>query len=156
MLAAVSADGPTNEARQLTRLYQGQAHLLVGYLSSQLAVVKGQAQNLVGLCGLAITVTGFSGAHMIRAGSTAAASMVLGIALILVGLLVCLATLSQIHWVSQDLEDDLAVTVARVIERRDRHQRRVMLAAIFVAAGLSAYLGAVVIAALLSGNVRPG
>ncbi|MCA9625477.1 MAG: hypothetical protein KC731_40930 [Myxococcales bacterium] len=142
------------EAERLARLYEGQGHLLVGFLSGQLGIVKHQAQLLVGLCGLAVTVTGFSGAHMIRAGSLAATSMVVGIALILVGLLLCLRTLGRLHWVSQDLDDDLAVTAERVIARRDRHQRYVTVAGGFVAAGLAAYLVAVVLAALINGNAQ--
>jgi hypothetical protein len=42
----------------------------VQFLSNQIATVKTYAQVLIGLCGLTITVTGFSGAHMIRSGST--------------------------------------------------------------------------------------
>ena len=142
------------EARRLAELYADHPRALIGFLSQQLSVVKSQAQMLVGLCGLAITVTGFSGAHMIRAGSAAAISMVLGIALILVGLTLCLLSMSRLRWVTQDLCDDLQVTVLTVIARRNAEQRNVMIAALFVALGLTSYLAAVVIAALISGNAR--
>jgi hypothetical protein len=144
--------GVPREAEQLARLYAEEPRQLVVLLSAQLGVVKGQTQMLLGLCGLAITVTGFSGAHMIRAGSTAAVCMVAGILLVLVGLLLCLRTLAQIRWVSQELEDDLVQSVVRVIDHRDRQQRNTTAAGVFVALGLSAYLAAVIIAALVSGN----
>ena len=97
-------------------------------------------------------MTGFSGAHMIRAGSAAATSMVVGITLVLVGLVLCLRTLSQLRFVSQDLRDDLVETATVVITRRNQQQRQVVFAGAFVAVGLGAYLVAVMLAALVNGN----
>lgn len=139
------------EARRLRALYAERPADLVALLSQQIGTVKTYAQVLVGLCGLTVTVTGFSGAHMIRSGSAAAALMVGGIVLVLVGLIGCIRTITQLRWVSQDLRDDLTETAAIVIERRNRQQRRLSLAAVFVVAGLACYLGAVVVAALASG-----
>ena len=139
------------EAVRVTTLFEGRSVELVVFLSGQLAVLKSQASMLVGLCGLAVTVTGFSGAHMIRAGSVAALSMVIGIALIVVGLLVCLRTLTRLRWVTQDLTDDLVETATIVITRRNTEQRNVIVATAFIASGLVAYLVAVVLAAWLVG-----
>ena len=94
--------------------------------------MKTYAQIIVGLCGLTITVTGFSGAHMIRSGSTAAMLMVSGIALVMIGLIVCIRTITALRWVSQDLSDDLIETATVVLARRDREQRLVSIAALFV------------------------
>jgi hypothetical protein len=143
------------EARRLHALFANQPAQLVQYLATQLATVKTYAQLIVGLCGLTITVTGFSGAHMIRSGSTAAMLMVSGIALVMVGLIVCIRTITALRWVSQDLSDDLIETAAIVLARRDREQRLVSIAALFVAGGLACYLGAVSVAALVSGNFAP-
>lgn len=143
------------EARRLHALFANQPAQLVQYLATQLATVKTYAQVIVGLCGLTITVTGFSGAHMIRSGSTAALLMVAGIALVMIGLIVCIRTITALRWVSQDLSDDLIETATIVLARRDREQRLVSVGAIFVAGGLACYLGAVSVAALVSGNFEP-
>ena len=121
------------EARRLTRLFADQPVQLVQYLANQIATVKTYAQVLIGLCGLTITVTGFSGAHMIRAGSVASGLMVAGIALVVVGLVLCIRTITLLRWVSQDLRDDLGETAVVVIQRRNRQQRAVSTAAVFVA-----------------------
>jgi hypothetical protein len=142
------------EARHLQRLFADQPVQLVQFLSNQIATVKTYAQVLIGLCGLTVTVTGFSGAHMIRSGSTAAMLMVGGIALVMVGLVLCIRTITKLHWVSQDLGDDLAQTVVVVLQRRNRRQRALGVAAVFVAGGLACYLAAVTVAALVAGNVR--
>lgn len=143
------------EARRLHALFAAQPAQLVLYLASQIATVKTYAQVLVGLCGLTITVTGFSGAHMIRSGSTAAVLMVAGIALVMIGLVLCLRTITALRWVSQDLRDDLVETAQIVIARRNAQQRAVVAASIYVAGGLAAYLAAVSTAALMADNFYP-
>ena len=108
------------EARRLHALFATQPTQLVQFLSGQIATVKTYAQILVGLCGLTVTVTGFSGAHMIRSGSVAAGLMVAGIALVMIGLVVCIRTITALRWVSQELQDDLIETAVVVIGRRNR------------------------------------
>lgn len=141
-----------DEARRMNALYDGRGPELVAHLSRQIATVKTYAQLLVGLCGLTVTVTGFSGAHMIRAGSLSAGFMVAGIALVLAGLIVCIRTITLLRWVSQDLRDDLIETARIVIGRRNRQQRMLSIAAVLVVSGLACYLAAVVIAAVVSGT----
>jgi len=141
-----------DEARRIRALYAGRDADLVAHLTAQIATVKTYAQVLVGLCGLTITVTGFSGAHMIRAGSLSASLMVAGIALVLVGLVLCIRTITLLRWVSQELRDDLLETAVAVIQRRNHQQRMISVAAVFVVAGLGCYLGAVVVAALANGS----
>lgn len=143
------------EARRLHALFATQPTQLVQFLSGQIATVKTYAQILVGLCGLTVTVTGFSGAHMIRSGSISAGLMVAGIALVMIGLVVCIRTITALRWVSQELQDDLIETAVVVIERRNRQQHLLSIAAVFVAAGLGCYLAAVSVAALVSGNFEP-
>lgn len=144
-------DSPQEEARRLVGLLRNRPYELLTFLSGQLSVLKSQAQMLLGLCGLAITVTGFSGSHMIRGGLVSSLSMVIGIGFILVAATRCIQTLSAIRWVTQDLEDDLVATATAVLERRNDQQRRLQGASYLVAIGLGAYLAAVAIAALANG-----
>lgn len=143
------------EARRLNSLFDGRPAELLALLGNQLSVLKQHAQMLMGLCGLVITVTGFSGAHMVRSGSTAAALMVLGIGSVLVAALLCLRALTQVRWVTKSLSDNMLHTVMVVLERRDRQHALLSWAAIFVGLGLAAYLAAVAVAAL-GGQVRTG
>lgn len=144
----------TEEARRLVGHLGTQPFQLLTYLSGQLSVLKSQAQMLLGLCGLAVTVTGFSGAHMIRAGSASAVTMVVGIGFVLAAATLCISTMGHIRWVTQDLSDDLTETARAVLERRDRQQARLQIASYLVAVGLAAYLSAVAIAAFT--GVRAG
>lgn len=136
------------EAARVVGLLGPQPFQLLSYLSNQLAVIKSQAQMLIGLCGLAVTVTGFSGAHMIRAGWLSSSLLVLGIALIQVAAALCLQTLTETRWVTQSLDDDLVKTTRLVFARRDAQQHRLTIAGRFVGLGLASYLGAVATAAV--------
>jgi uncharacterized membrane protein YuzA (DUF378 family) len=140
------------ESERLVALFTARPSDLVSYLSGQLSVVKAQAHMLVGLCGLSITVTGFSGSHMIRAGTLSSGALVVGIAFILVAAVLCLQVLTRLRWVSQDLSDDLVQTTMSVISRRNRQQRRVAVAGALVTIGLGSYLLSVALAALRVGS----
>ncbi len=142
----------TEEATRMVALFDDDPRGLVGLLSSQLSVVKSQAQILMGLCGLTITVTGFSGHHMVRAGPISSLSMVGGIVLILAAIVVTLRTLAKLRWVTQDLSDDLTATALTIIRRRNHEQRQLSFAGMLVAGGLAGYLFAVVAAALHNGS----
>lgn len=145
------------EARRLVQLFAQSPAQLVQFLGMQLAAVKTYAQVLIGLCGLTITVTGFSGAHMIRSSSLSASLMVAGIASVFVGLSICLRAVTALRWVSEDLRDDLTETARACVARRNQQQRWVRIAAVFVGGGLLFYLAAVSVAALVpAGNYRLG
>jgi hypothetical protein len=143
----MSRDAGSTEALHLATLLRGPE--LLRFLAEQLGVLRNQAQLLLGMCGLAITVTGFSGSHMIQAGPLSAWSMVAGIGSILVGAILVLRVLMRVRWVSQELGHEPAAMAARVIEHRDRQQRRLGVAGVIVAIGLGAYLLSVALAALV-------
>jgi hypothetical protein len=140
------------EARRVVELYAGNPARLIDLLSSQLGVLKGQAQVLMGLGGLVVTVTGFSGHNMVRGGALSTAAMLLGIMLVLVAVVLTLRTIFVLRWVTGDLTDDLVVTALAVIRRRDAQARALAWAGALVAGGLASYLVAVVAAALAAGG----
>jgi hypothetical protein len=139
------------EARRVVDAFCGAADKLIPFFSAQLSVLKAQAQIFMGLSGLIITVTGFSGHQMVRGGPFSTLAMIMGITLILVGVLLTLRVLGRLRWVSQELRDDLVETAACIITRRNLEQRQLGVAGAFVGGGLAFYLVAVVLAALHTG-----
>lgn len=140
------------EARRLVEVFTGRPDLLVGFLSAQLAVVKTHAQMLMGLSGLVVTVTGFSGHNMVRGGLASTSAMMVGIAAVLIAVFLTLRVSAHLRWVSEDLGDDLVATTAAVIRRRDKQTRSLGYAGALVALGLGAYLVSVLLAALAVGS----
>lgn len=141
-----------SEARRLAQLFRANPVGMMTFLSSQLAVLKTQAQVFIGLSTITITVTGFSGHNMVRGGHFSTAAMVLGMGFVLAGIAYTLHTLRRLRWVSQDLDDDLFVTARTVITRRDAEQQALGRAGSLVVAGLASYLVAVVLAAVAIGE----
>jgi hypothetical protein len=60
-------------------------------------------QVILGLCGLVITVTGFSGGNIIKAGSVSSGFMVAGIVFVLAAVSVAMCSLVRIRWVMNAL-----------------------------------------------------
>lgn len=143
---------PEEEARRLVAVFHGRPELLVGFLSGQLGVLKSQAQLLMGLGGLVVTVTGFSGHNMVRGGALSTIAMVLGIAQVVVAVVWTLRVTVRLRWVSQDLADDLEKTALAVILRRDQQSESLARSGMLIACGLACYLIAVVLAAVAIGN----
>ncbi|MBL4850539.1 MAG: hypothetical protein JKY65_33900 [Planctomycetes bacterium] len=141
----------SDEAEQLLEVFEGRRPELLGFLSAQLSVLKTQASTMMGLAGLAITVTGFSGHHMVRAGRLSSGFMVAGVIGILFSILVTLRVMLQVRWVSQDLQPDLLETVRATILRRDSQQAGLRVAGVFLAIGLAGYLVSVIAAAFANG-----
>ncbi len=137
-----------DEAQNLARLFEGRGPELLSFLSGQLAVLRGQGHTYLGISGVCISVTGFSGHNMVNAGLASAFSMVLGLVLILAAIVLTLRALRRIRWVSEDLGTTPEQVAARVISRRNVQQRALERAGILVGVGLTFYLSAVVLAAL--------
>lgn len=145
----------TREVTELLRIYDGNGPQLLGLLAGQLQVLKAQAQTLLGVGGLAISVTGFAGHNMVAAGLLPTLCMVSGLSVIFLAMLATLRAIVRIAWVSAELEPDLSRTVARVIERRDEQQRSLARAGAAVMVGLGFYVVAVILAALERGQWSP-
>ena len=141
------------EAERLCALFEGARPQLIMFLSGQLGVLKSQAQMIMGLSGLIVTVTGFSGHHMVRGGAPSTAAMITGIVFVLAGVTITLRTLGKLRWVTQDLGEDLTQTAQAVIVRRDAEQTALARAGVSVSLGLAAYLIAVVLSALHNGQL---
>jgi hypothetical protein len=140
-------DSGEQEARELARVFDGRTPELIAFLSGQLAVLKSQGQIYVGIAGVCISVTGFAGHNMVNAGPLSAASMVAGLALILVAVVLALSALAKIRWVTQDLGGSTAELATRVINRRNTQQRLLTRTGALIGVGLTFYVVAVVLAA---------
>jgi hypothetical protein len=157
------------------KCYGEKREALVALLSGQLAVLKQEAQVqndcphlfagvkcltvgvmqvILTLCGLVITVTGFSGGNVIKAGTVASGFLVAGIVFILSALPVAVLTLGQIRWVTQDLDDDVRQFIKAVVRRRDAQRARLMVSIVLLVCGLACYMTAVSIAATVSSQVK--
>ena len=144
-----------SEIKELARVYEDDQRGLLALLSGQLSVLKNQSQMLLGLSGLCITVTGFSGHNLVRSGPLGAITMAGGIGLILCGVVITLYAMAGLRWVTQDLASDVETTLQRVIPRRNAQQRALGLATGLAAVGFALYVVSVIYAALTFAEWTP-
>ena len=96
--AAVPATNREEEARHLLALYAGDPAKVMGTVETQLGVLAARAQTLLSLTGLTITVTGFSGTSIASTSRAAAALIVTGLVLVLLGAGQCIAGILAVRW----------------------------------------------------------
>ena len=74
------------------------------------------SQVILGLCGVVISVTGFSGANILKGGSVSSGFLVAGIVFIIASVSLAMLAFAQIRWVTQDLDDDLIHFITMVLK----------------------------------------
>lgn len=142
-MSAQVAKSREDEAAHLLALYHDDAGRVMATIESQLGILATRAQTLLSLTGITITVTGFSGSNIARTSNLAAALVILGLVLVLVGAAVCITGILAVRWTTQLAPCTLKDALIYALERRDAKTRAYSLALVLVAAGLAAYVASV-------------
>jgi hypothetical protein len=119
--------------------------VIQGLMERQLDVLMSRAQLLLGLCGIAITTTGFSGriiAGNSRCGQTL---IVAGLALVLASAAILVWGVLHLTWITQRNSQSLDIWLTSVLEYRDRKTALFRLAIILLLIGLALYVGAIAV-----------
>jgi hypothetical protein len=144
---------PEQEVEHLLHLYDRDAAKIMSELQSQLSILANRAQTLLSLAGITITVTGFSGTSIAKAGPAAAALIVLGLVLVLMSAAIAMNGILRVRWTTSLAPCELADAVRVTIAVRDHKTRRFDLALRLLVVGLGLYVSSVGL--LLVGSVRP-
>jgi len=131
------------EAELLLSLHDGRLAPAMAVVSAHFTVIQTRSQLLLTLATLTLTITGFSGPHMAHSGWPARIGMVLGLALVLAGVILLLATLRTI-WLTKLIESDPTTSLARMIAYRDSKTRVYRWQLTLLSLGLSSYVFAVI------------
>jgi len=113
---------PKEEVERIFSIYHNKPEMLVELFNGQMRFLSQSCQAVVSLCGLGLTVTGFSGGVIIKAGSLSAALLVGGIIFMVLSAGTALASLALFKWVTEWLHPDLRVVARSCI--RDRNSFR--------------------------------
>lgn len=105
----------------------------------QLAVLVLRTQVMLSLCGIVITVTGFSGRAIAETGPLARLSIVSGLSLVLFAAAVAIGGVLRLKWLTQRMSDDPLQTLVRGIEVRDKKSRFLAVALVLFVAGFALY-----------------
>jgi cytochrome c oxidase assembly factor CtaG len=139
----VADAGQLAEARRLLALHGGDAARTYDVVRQQFMVLQTRSQLLLTLATITLTITGFSGPKMVESGPFTRWAMVAGLALVLVAVLLLLAGLN-VRWLSQFDAGSPEATLAEAIAYRDRKTWRFQAEIALLAAGVAAYVAAVI------------
>lgn len=112
-------------------------------IERQLGVLVMRTQVLLSLCGIVITVTGFSGRAIAQTGALARASIASGIIIVLAAAITAIAGVMRLRWLNQVLGEDALENVVRGIAIRDGKSRSLGAALVLFAIGFGLYVLAI-------------
>jgi hypothetical protein len=114
-------------------------------MERQLDVLMSRAQLLLGLCGIAITTTGFSGRVIAGTSRLGQGLIVTGLALVLCSATVLVRGVLHLTWITQRNSRSIDSWLMSVLEYRDRKTILFRLAIILLLIGLALYVGAIAV-----------
>lgn len=134
---------PENEADLLIELHGGKVIEALRLLQSQLDTVYSRSQSLIGLAGLVVTVTGFSGRLIAGTNAAAQGFIIAGLAVVLLSALWIFARVMPVRWITSDLDAGASGALALAIRRRNQKTSATRTGGWILFAGLALYLVAV-------------
>ena len=150
------------EADQILRIYGGckdgqyadaNPKDITSLLERQFAVLTSRAQMLLGLSGIVITTTGFSGRAIASTGLLAQWLIVSGIFFVLSGAVAIVWGILRLNWVTQLVGSDIRVALIQMLAYRDRKTRAYRLGLLLLIIGLALYVSAIALMVLAPAGV---
>lgn len=116
-----------------------------GVIERQLDVLMSRSQLLLGLCGIAITTTGFSG-RLIAGNSRLGQGLIIaGLALVLCAAAVLVWGVLDLTWITQRDSQFIDSWLMACLEYRDRKTLLFRMAIILLLIGLTLYVGSIAV-----------
>jgi len=147
---------PEEEADQLMRLDPGgSTWRLLEFLERQFGVLHNRAQVLLGLSGVVVTVTGFSGRIIAGTHALAQGLIISGLVMTLLAAAVAVRGVLHLQWLTQfPLQaGDVRQWLVACLGYRNRKTRAYRLAILMLLTGLTLYVSAL---ALMLANPTAG
>jgi hypothetical protein len=134
------------EARRILREYGPDAFAdVMELLERQFAVLHNRAQVLLGLCGIIVSTTGFSGRLVAGTNVLAQTLIIAGVAFVLLAAAVVCWGVLHLRWLTMQAGKSIAEWLATSLKYRDFKTNCYRVGLMFLLVGLVLYSGAVAI-----------
>ena len=134
---------PLQEATRILALVEGNGLRAFELVERQLSVLVLRTQVMLSLSGIVITVTGFSGRSIAQTSNLARLSISAGILVVLAAAVVGITGVLRLHWLTQELADDILATLVRSISIRNAKSRYLRWSLLLFTIGVSLYCSAI-------------
>lgn len=131
------------EVKRILSLAKGDPARAFDIVERQFSVLVLRTQVMLSLSGIVITVTGFSGRTIAQTSVVARALVAAGIIIVLAAAATAIGGVLRLRWLTQEVTDDLEVTLARMLELRDRKGRFLGAALTLFVIGFACYCFAI-------------
>jgi hypothetical protein len=131
------------EAVRILKL-AGDDHLeALQVVERQLGVVVLRTQVVLSLCGIVITVTGFSGRAIAQTSFSARLSISIGICVVLLAAATAIMGVLRVQWLTQVATDEPLSTVENAIQIRQRKAKYLAVSLLLFVSGFALYCAAI-------------
>ncbi|MFT5423848.1 MAG: hypothetical protein ACI89L_001639 [Phycisphaerales bacterium] len=134
---------PKSEIDHMISLFGTDAKGLYAVLEKQFSVLMTRAQVLMGLCGVVITTTGFSGRIIAGTSDLAQWLIISGISLTLAAAAVVVFGVLPLKWLTQQPGNTTDEWLAESLRYRDSKLRHYRVGVVLMLAGLTLYVAAI-------------
>lgn len=139
-MAQLSRD---SEADRMIELFGGDFASLHSIIERQFGVLMARAQVLLGLCGVVVTTTGFSGRIIAGTNALAQGLIIGGISLTLASAAIVVFGVLPLRWLTQQPGSDIRAWLISSMAYRDGKLVHYRVAVVCLLIGLMLYVGAI-------------
>ena len=112
-------------------------------LERQFVILANRAQVLLGLCGIVITTTGFSGRLVAGTNKVSQISIISGVVLILFAAAIVVRGVLHLRWISQQPGENVRDWLLETLSYRDQKMKYYRWAIVLLLLGLAFYVVAI-------------
>jgi hypothetical protein len=131
------------ETEEIIRFFEGDKLNIQRTLENQFSVLYQRSQVLLSLCGIIISVTGFSGKTIVLTFFTSRILLISGLFLVLLSGIITIWGVLRFKWITQWHEENLNNFVKTVLIRRNKKAWYFKYALILLLLGLALYVSSI-------------
>ena len=131
------------ERDRILRVYGVELDRIMQVLERQFVVLHNRAQVMLGICGIVITTTGFSGRIIAGTSPLAQVLVIAGISTVLVAALLVVIGVLHLRWLTQQLGEDVSAWLETSLAYRNEKTNYYRMALVLMLCGLALYVAAI-------------
>lgn len=151
---AILLDRDAERESILARYGHERFEAIQGLMERQLDVLLSRAQLMLGLCGIAITTTGFSGRLIAGTSRLGQGLIIGGLGLVLAAAALLVWGVLHLTWITQRDSQFIDTWLDAVLRYRDHKTRLYRIAIFLLLIGLALYVGAIAVMLLNPQPIR--
>ena len=140
MMIPIRNKSVDEEAKEIFDFFQGNKIEIQKMLENQFQILYVRSQTLIGLAGIIITVTGFSGRIIAQTSLLSRILIVVGLFFVLLSGMLAIFGIIRIRFISQWYETDTNLFIKNILQNRNRKGRYFIASLISLIIGFTLYV----------------